>query len=92
MGTFHSEHDAWHGFTVLVLFRDGAAAVGRWDRQEGGTAAMWDACSAEAGSAESFLARLRTHGPRVETARLTFAVERIASVRRLGDWLRGEVD
>lgn len=92
MGTFHAEHDGWHGFTVLVLFKDGGAAVGRWDRQEGGTVAMWDACAAEASGAEAFLARLRTHGPRVEVSRLTFPAERIASVRRLGDWLRGETN
>jgi hypothetical protein len=92
MGTFHPEHDGWHGFTVLVFFRDGGAAVGRWDRDEGGTVAIWDACSSAADATEGFLARLRTHGPRVEVPRLTFPAERIASVRRLGDWLRGEAN
>jgi hypothetical protein len=90
MTVFHPGHDALHGFTVLVLLKDGRAACGRYDRVEGGKLLLLDACASTDApeGAAPFLDRLRREGPRAETPRLFLSEGDVASVRPFGEWLR----
>ncbi|HYC77296.1 MAG TPA: hypothetical protein VEI02_06680 [Planctomycetota bacterium] len=88
MAVFHPDHDALHGFTVIVFLQDGGLATGRWNRREGDTVSLFDGARCAPADAASFAERLKREGPRVQQAELTLDAGAIASVRPFGDWLR----
>jgi hypothetical protein len=90
--TFHPDHDALHGFTVVLYSRGPSTWIGRWQEEQNGVIRLADACEHRDGdrglSKEQFLREIARSGPRPTHRLLEVPRSQVTDVRQLGDVVR----